>query len=500
VRVVAKFQFVSSTGVELDAVSDILQAWGDSKFQTGVDGTTTIKKSGVQAIFDKRSDTIDKTSLVTFDVLEPVSGGQLQTQVKLLKAPEQFHFQCVLTLGSERGLVSPTVDIHSPRFIREIIELPAQWRVAQDAERVFAKCFDVKTQDITELERLIKASQRRLPIVVISELRGETLAGDVHERVSIDTCGLAHTCRLTSDASWELTNLLGKEWSCYNGAIRLFWPFRGNRTDPRAHPLWTMDRLLWRVDDEEEARDRFRRELNEQLIEASTFVADDPAFARFESSKLSAARESSRLSAEAGDYKALADSYASENDALRTTNDIQLKEIETLKQNIESLTLALRSERSVTTQDVPEAPPETVLEAVQSARDKLAKTVSFGPDIDRQLETLNSTAGPPDKVFRYLMTLGDLAQTLDQNKPLGRSVPLWLRDKNVEASGESETIKNSKDARRHRTFRIDGHDVHCEYHAKPSDGVHPDLCVRIYFAVSDQHPRIQIGYIGRHFE
>ena len=84
--------------------------------------------------------------------------------------------------------------------------------------------------------------------------------------------------------------------------------------------------------------------------------------------------------------------------------------------------------------------------------------------------------------------------------PLGKSVPIWLRDAGVEAKGESETVKKSRDARHARTFRFSGEELYCEYHAKPNEGVPPDQCVRIYFALTNQAPRVRIGYLGRHFD
>ena len=98
-----------------------------------------------------------------------------------------------------------------------------------------------------------------------------------------------------------------------------------------------------------------------------------------------------------------------------------------------------------------------------------------------------------------LRTLGDLAQALSKG-PLGRSVPIWVRDENVECSGESETVKRSGAAKRRRTFTIDGERLYGEFHAKPSDGLSPDFYVRIYFAVTEQAPRIRVGYVGRHFD
>jgi hypothetical protein len=501
-RIVAKFQFYSSAGIDggVDRLSDILQQWGETKFTKDDGGSTVIKRSGLSAIFDRQIETADGASQVLFDAIEPVPGGQLQMQAKLLEDAGKINFQCTLAVGSESGFLPPTLSIRSPRFIREIVDLPTEWRFAKDAERVFSKCFKVSSSEVDELAKLIRAPQRRLPVIVVSELHGETLANDIHERIGADTCGLAHTCRLSSDASWELTNSLGKEWSCYNGAIRLFWPFRVNRDDPRAHPLWTLDRLLWKTEDEAKARDWLRGELSERLFEAPTFVADDPAFARFEAAKIHSASKASRASVD-GDFKAIADSYASENDALRASLRTQLQEIETLKQNVESLTIALRSERSIAShQETSDVPPETILEATQQAKTKLSESISFSEDIEEQIKTLNATAGPPDKILRYLTTLGDLASALAGTDGLGRSVPIWLRENGVDCSVESDTVKKSKEAKRQRTFRINGQDYHCEYHAKPSDGVHPDLCVRIYFTVCEQAPRVRIGYIGRHFD
>jgi hypothetical protein len=476
-RLVAKLQFVStdaSAGCS-DRVAQVIERWGSKKFERDVNGSTVIRVSGLSALFERRDEKLDDAALTTFLVLEPVSDGQLQTQVRVLETVKGIKFQCSLALGSDGGLQSPLVDIRSPRFGREIIDLGFEWRIGDEGERVFSKCFDVEQGDITDLEALITAPQRRLPVIVVSELQGETIAGNLHERISADTCGLAHTCRLSREASWELTEKLGKEWSCYNGAVRLFWPFRVNRDDFRAHPLWTYDYLMRRADNEIVARDRFRHELTERLIEASTFVADDPAFTQFENEKVRRVNDANRATAnESGDFKALADLYAAENDDLRVALDAKIQQIDTLQQNVEALTIALRSGQAAAAREIAdEAPPLSVADAVQVARTTLAGRVTFSDEIDDQIMTLNPTAGPPDKVLRYLQTLGQLSQALTGGSALGRSIPIWLRDKGVECSGDSETVKANKEAKRRRTFAIDGVELYCEYHAKPSDGVSP---------------------------
>jgi valyl-tRNA synthetase len=295
---------------------------------------------------------------------------------------------------------------------------------------------------------------------------------------------------------------MGKEWSCYNGAVRLFWPMLMNRDDFRAHPLWTYDYLMRGASDEIYARERFRGELVEQLVEASTFVADDLRFSKFETEVIKKISDESRAVANAnGDFEAIASLYAVENDELRARIDLKEREAETLQENIDALAIALRSKQSsLASNVVPEIAPDTVFDAVQIARKETKDFLQISNNVDQQILDLSINAGPPEKVLRYLRSLKDLSECLSRGTALGKSIPMWLREKNVECSVESETTNENRIARKKRTFNIDGNQVYCEYHAKPSDNVSPNMCVRIYFAISDSSPHVVVGYIGRHFD
>jgi hypothetical protein len=500
-RLVAKFQF--TTPSENDAVAqlanDILDKWSGSKFDKKDDGSVVIRQSGSPAVFERSSDEIDGKRRDTFTILEPVDGGDLQTDIDVLVDVRRTAFRCRISLASDSGIIPTGVSLRPPRFVREIVGLGMPWTIGVDGERVFAQHFAVDVEEVPQLEELMFAPQRRLPIVMVSELDGETLAGDVQERIGQDLCGLAHTVRLSHEAAWELTRSRGREWSCYNGAIRLFWPLRSNSHDYRAHPLWTHDNLM-RMGTTVQARDRLRGIIGGRILEASTFVADDIAFHDFEVAKLRRAADQVRAVAMGdGDMKALADAYAEENDALRARVDAQDKEIATLQGNIEALTIALRSASSADEAEPNEAPPQTIREAVAAARNKLRGRVVIASETDADIEELNPSAGPPDKILRYLLTLGDLADALSAG-PLGQSVPIWLRERNVECSVDSETFKVSEKGKRFRTRVIEGETVECEFHAKPSEGVSPDLCARIYFATATNAPFVKVGYIGRHTE
>ncbi len=495
-QVVAKFQAVAPSNSDLvDRIIAQLDQWKSRKFLQHEDGSAVVRHSGVAALEDRVEAELNGAKLNSYEVLEPIVGGHLQTHVQFLVEPDTIHFNCTLSISADGGLAPPEIDLHAPRFVREIYKLDPSWRFSSNSEYIVPRYITVGVGDVETFLNLLHSRQRRLPLVAISEFEGRTIAGDLHERAASDLSGLGHTCRLSRDASWAITNQLGKEWSVYNGAVRLFWPFRANGEHPQNHRLWTFDALTRRGENEIEIRDWLRRQLRERLMEASGFLSDDPAFRIFEKNLERSKWDEARSR---GVHKEPA--LQQEIESLRAALDARDTEIETLRSNVEALTIALRSQTSPADQGSVEAvPPATVEDAIAHGRLLYAGRLAFGDEIDNQAAELNPGAGPPEKVLRYLATLADLSGALEMG-PIGKSAPIWLRDANVDASGESETVKKSRAARLQRTFRFGGEGLYCEFHAKPSDGVSPDQCVRIYFTLSDQAPRVRVGYIGRHFD
>lgn len=497
-QVVGKIQAIAPVQDNaLNSVMTLLDRWAASKFSQDDSGMSVIRKSQAPALVDRRDEHFDGLDQSTFEVLEQIPGGDLTTHVRVLSGADRIHFNCTLSLSVTGGLAPPNIDLHAPRFVRDILGLELGWRASEDAERIVPTFIDVREADVETFLSLLQSRQRRLPLIVVSEYNGQTIAGDLHARVATDICGLGHTCRISREAAWAITQTLDKEWSCYNGAVRLFWPFRANQEDPRNHPLWTYDSLTRRGERETEVRDRLRRRIRERLLDASAFLADDPALDRFSRLRAQPAREPSAIGTTPDEVEGLKSDLAIATAALRERDD----EIAVLKSNLEALNIALRSQapRPGADEAGENAPPSTVLEAVVQGRSRHEGLVLFGADVEGYAKELNPEAGPPDKVLRYLDTLAEMAAALEKG-PLGKSVPTWLKDRGVEASVESDTVKNNKAARQRRTFTIGDDAVFCELHAKPTDNVPPDHCIRIYFEKFDHSPHVRIGYIGRHFD
>jgi hypothetical protein len=106
-----------------------------------------------------------------------------------------------------------------------------------------------------ELERfrdLLVDSRRSLPVYLLTQPNEEMLGGLHTAPFLLDaddlarrTFGLAHVVTLPSDLGFRWTNLVGKQWSAYLGAVRTYRPgLRFEEDAPTDHPLKLAERVL----------------------------------------------------------------------------------------------------------------------------------------------------------------------------------------------------------------------------------------------------------------
>jgi hypothetical protein len=148
---------------------------------------------------------------------------------------------------------------------------------------------------------------------------------------------------LDEESSWAITSTYGKEWSCYDGALRIYWPPRKLARRALENSFWTRDRLIEQAGSAAAAASRIRDQLRRQLLELSTYTFDEPielvqirndaARSRFD--QLSAA------AAEKGTQAELAELYFEESARLeRAVADLR-EENKGLRDQVSSLSQAL---------------------------------------------------------------------------------------------------------------------------------------------------------------
>lgn len=431
------------------------------------------------------------TGLREIALAEPIEDGALfETRLLVGVSDRSIAVLCDLRVGgSEEPLGPVRFDASCPRIVRDFLCYDLPWTYGKFPLPKGVRRF--RGNDGGDaFARLLTDAGRVLPVVAIAEYQGFVLHPNIAECISRDLASLAVVGVLDEGASWRLTRSLGADWSCYNGAIRLYWPRVGPSSDPRDHPLWTARRLLEDVPDTATAATRIRHTLRRQLMSASAFAVREPSV--FETIRLQErsqrfADERKKLKA-SDDYVRLAESYAKEAEELRKELLERQQQIETLRSQVENLEVALRwrdAEHPETLAPDAIVPPTTVAEAVMRARDEGVDALVFGPAVDEGVKGLAPDAGPPEKVLLYLSRLAELSR-IRAAGPMGTSMLEWLKQRNVSASLEGEGTERCWGGRAY------------EWHLKPADAVSPDRCVRIYFDWDEPSKRIVIGWVGRH--
>jgi hypothetical protein len=422
---------------------------------------------------------------------EPMGDGAVfETRLTIGLSGTNLGVLCELRVGGREEPLGPIrFDANSPRVLRELLSYDLPWTygsfpLARGAVRFRGNAGG------DALAQLLTNPRRLLPVVAISEDHGLLLHPGIAEAITRDLASLAVVGVLDEEAAWRLTRNVGADGSCYNGAIRLYWPGFEANAERRTHPLWTVRRLLDDVPDTAAAATRIRQVLRRRVMSASAFAIREPVefeLIRAEERKRRYAAEREKLTSP-DDLEKLAESYAKEAEELRVLLVTRDTEIETLRAKVTNLELALRwqeSEAPETLEPDTSTPILTVRDAVERARAEHPDSLVFGPAVEEGLAGLGPDAGPPDKVYSYLTKLGRLSRARGAG-PLGTSPLEWLKQQNVSASQEGEGVKRAWGGREY------------DWHLKPAENVPPDRCVRIYFAWDESSSRIIVGWVGRH--
>jgi hypothetical protein len=506
-RTVAKFALESAvdetSGPALaDTITALSARWLEHKGDIR-DGCLLVLQDGREANISREEFKEQGCGLSQIQLSEPTSYGSFETHLAYGYSPIEFGFSCRLRTGASGKLVGPIhYEVKVPGLVRAVIAAAGSWTfrgqlVPSAPVRMLGRVGgEAVAEEITRLDRA-------LPIVVVSEDNGLPLQPDLEQQLSYDLVSLASVVSLDSEASWALTEAIGERFSCFGGAVRLYWPGVDPAvTNPYNHPLWTPLRLMDGAANTQDASERLRRTLRRRILGISALTVQDPEVLstvvdRQRSARLSHLQKQLR---DVEDYSKLAEIYAQENARLQEELRVKDGELRDLRLQLRNHQETLRHwpPSAVPTEEVlPEREeiPRTVAEAVQRATREFQGALVFGEDVDKGIAGLDPQAGPPDKVYRYLVSLGEFARQR-RCGPVGTSTFEWFRQRNVSASDESENL--SKGEKLARTWHDGTGRRVFVWHLKPAEAVAPDRCTRIYFDWDDQRKVVAVGWVGRH--
>lgn len=281
-RPLARYALTSRRGAagnpaDLGAMSAVVGQWLKEKgwdgaatqFQLPDGRTATVENTKTQS----RSGQIDRWS-----ISEPTEDRrtQFRTQLALAERAEDLAVYCELSAALVDNALAPLrVEARCPTVIRMLMGPGSKWFYG--SWRLASTELVANGREQGEvLVGLLRDASRPLPIVVISSRNGLTLQPGIAASIASDLAGLATVVQADEEAMWQVSYLLGREWSCYLGAIRLYWPLPIPGSNPVQHPLWTTFRLLGNAFSVDEAAGRLRNYLRGRLMAVSVFAVARP--------------------------------------------------------------------------------------------------------------------------------------------------------------------------------------------------------------------------------
>ncbi len=383
-----------------------------------------------------------------------------------------------------------------PRVVREIL---AQLSAEADGVALTEAAEQVDDDAIGSFVDLL-TGPRRLPVIALSRDEDGKTAIDP-ANLARDLAGGAHLRILDSEASWELTRRLGKAWSVYKGAIRIYLPGVSEDDDPFRHPLsfstpfrtekaqlaWLAERVLPHGFRDRDQDARFWRiGLLRQL--AAPAAADTSAEVEALRARLEQA-ERDRETAEALMAEADAARERAEQEAARLGS-----ELDALRKTLAALPSAA-SGRGASAADVAPLITEQLTVA-----DALRLVEVLFPDRLVVLEPAKTSADHSG-AFRHPKRALDLLWTLATDywaKLAGGQGDVEARRVFGNSYAPKEASTLAQRGRDLRTFRCNGMDIFMERHLKIGVKDSPAETLRIHFHWDGEARRIVIGHCGPH--
>lgn len=313
----------TARAVEASSIRQIISDWLQSKGATpdATSGRYRPEDGSQGTIWREQAEDGSRSwSLVRLDEVNQ-DGRKVSATISVTSADDRVAVYATLEAGSDTSHITPIqLDSRCPRVIRTLLERPGRWYHGSSGLRTLTKAVGFEQGEIVAHE--IVSHDRSVPILIVTADQKEVALPGLDDRLGYDLAGLANVVWLDSDATWALTDHLGTSFSCYAGAVRLYWPRFSNRDDPFRHPLWTAPRLRSIDADPIKSRDRFRKQMRSLLMRAAAFSVARPLDID-EIRNAASRRAFTEMQARASsveDFRALADSYAADNDSLRVEN------------------------------------------------------------------------------------------------------------------------------------------------------------------------------------
>lgn len=202
------------------------------------------------------------------------------TNIQVIREENSITIFLTLTVTNEHNIIAPqAIYPRCPQVVRKLLTAYNDWTFGGQpvpSGDVINAC---REANATDLCNKLNDPARNFPIVVVSADPEEQIWDCLPSELARSMVGIAHVAVVDEEGSWAMTEELGKQDSCYLGAVRLYWPIIGSRPKGLRGTVWTPARLRTFGTDEG-GMNRFLSLLRGTVMSAAALTITPPASIR----------------------------------------------------------------------------------------------------------------------------------------------------------------------------------------------------------------------------
>jgi hypothetical protein len=428
-----------------------------------------------------------------------------QARIVFAQSPASSEFALTLQLDSkEMRFRPPELTLRSPRLVGQVTS-SLDCRVGPD--KVMERALPLRTADIEDfVEHRLLNPDRRLPAITVSRRAYDDEFVIDPDRLGRRLVGLAVVYSLSErGASYRLTDLMPPKLSCYNGAVRVYWPGFSRDDPPTRHPLYHPDIISKILLQGSSLEDR----LFERLARVSAFrYVDGPITAMVLQASKNRLRERQAKQLEQMRV-GLGEEYGAKITELQEAAAQREEYVRSLENEVSTLNERLSDWRLYQAPDqpgvgAPETPPgedeiQSVAEAVAKAKSKFSDSLDIWPSA---LESASrSESERYESVYQALEILHRIASEYFSGSNGGGGVGRFedaFSPYRIKYSARESQTTGTKYAQQ-RTFSNGERSIQMERHLTIGGGDRQNT-VQIFFEIDAAGRRFIIGYCGIHLD
>lgn len=400
-------------------------------------------------------------------------------------------------------------ELGRPRIIRAII---GSFKCKRNNEVLIPTPRSISAPDIDCFVNFLGDVNRKTPIILLSRQQADPYFAANPDHIADALASIAHVYILSDKwAGFALTDRVGKIYSCFNGAIRLYWPGFNTNNNPLGYPYW----LAAIINEHRIKGNNFSLYLLRRIASVASLQYVDGKVAtsilaqvrnRKDQEILKLREIVHKKDVDNKDVNKLFDELIKDNDSLKSEIENKTERIEELQRelsiannNIRDISESIGANEADTNISPSASSAEDgeeysdVISAVNKAASQFSDTIIF---LDKaKVSAKNSPYKNPERVYEALDAIHDVCA----DWIAGKLTNTWYAAFKMKGFDYKDKISPTTrgDYGEEYYFIYNGKKLLFEEHITEGKK-QPDKCFSIHLYRDKDKKKVVIGHVGRH--